>query len=951
MPNPIQALNLADFAAVLNNWTPQRRITTVHIHCTDRPRHADWRGLPSVEGMRRFHQSIGMRDIAQHLTIDPAGILWTGRPFDAIPASVRGYNGTRDAGPFMIEMVGLFENNTDPFRDPQKQAVYGAVVEILKKSGLDEKAVKFHREFPNTGKTCPGMDLDPAAFRRDIAAWLAGKQGPTDITLPAGLGSDLGTRDLLAARADTDDEDQWQVPEDDDALYLQTALGQTAAGESSAAEDDAGARSVFAARSTSSEFRSLIGHAVNTSQGLLSSAGLMRNTPADLERLVLDHLLPAIQSGKIKHIVFHAHGGLVSERAALCYAKTMVPWWMSHGVYPVFFIWESNAMQAIFQQQRALAGRGITDWWDKGVEVATQPMAREIWSRIKANARRCSEAMTASGQPGGLFEFARILLRHRARFENQVQLHAVGHSTGPILLARLMPLLTSQGLRFSSLSYLAPAIRIDDFEDEVQPAINSSIDRLCIYTMNRKAERDDNVIGIYRKSLLYYVRDACEDRTDGRVLGLQEDLLDNPSMVTLFGLTHTKALRNQNPGAHTRIEFSQHRDQAQKNDRTTATEHGAFDNDKATMTAVLADIVQPVIPSLSGGRFFPTDADFRYCRSLDAPAREMDDFAARPPNPAGGCGCCPCCSCGGKKASEPSAFDEGFDGIPVSEAPDAVDETGDEEPVRQTGRRKAVCIGINDYADSPLSGCVSDCENWARKLRGIGFSVRTLTNQRATRTAMRNALRRLIAAARPGDELVYFYAGHGTQIEDLNGDEVDHYDEALVPVDYHRGQLFTDDDIYEECRQLELKGNVTLTIITDCCHSGTNTRARFGRDHTPKGSTNRFMPMKTPVVDAYRESRSGTRGSTPKWNEDDALPGIVAFAACRDREVALESNGRGDFTRHALSIFDTAIQRGDSNQQVLREILRAFGTDRHQNPQLQEPAQSLRKRPFLGGRA
>ena len=943
MPNPIQALNLADFAAVLKNWKPTRKITTVHIHCTDRPRHADWRGLPSVEGMRRYHQSIGMRDIAQHLTIDPAGVLWTGRPFDAIPASVRGYNGTRAAGPFMIEMVGLFENKTDLFKDPQKQAVYGAIVEVLRKFGLDQKAVLFHREFPGTGKTCPGMDLDPAHFRKDIASWLAGAHGPTDITLPVGLASDISARDLISANSDTDDdEDQWQVPEDEAALQMQTALGKT--------DNTSDSRSGFSARSVSSEFRSLIGHAVNTSQGLLSSQGLMHNTQTDLERLVLDHLVPAIQSGKIKHIVFHAHGGLVNERAALCYAKTMLPWWLSHGVYPVFFIWESNALQAIFQNQRAVASRGLGDWWDKGVEVATQPIARELWSRIKANARRCSEAMTASGQPGGLYEFAQSLLRHRAKFENAVQLHAIGHSTGPILLARFMPLLTNAGLKFSSLSYLAPAIRIDDFEDEVQTAIQNGINRLCVYTMNRKAERDDSVAGVYRKSLLYYVRDACEDWTEGRILGLQEDLLAASSMKSLFGVSNAKDLRTPNPNAITRIEFSQHKDQALKNDRTTATEHGAFDNDKATMSAVLADIMQPTMPSLSGGRFFPTEADFRYCRSLDAPARDFDPAA--PMAPGAGCACACCCgACAGKGTSGPTAFDEGFDDVPVSNDPGPEDGSPGSDADRHTGQAKAVCIGINDYADSPLSGCVSDCENWARKLRGIGFTVRTLTNQRATRTAMLNALRRLIAEAKPGDELVYFYAGHGTQIEDLSGDEVDHFDEALVPVDYHKGQLLTDDDIYQECRQLELKGNVTLTFITDCCHSGTNTRARFGRDEVPKGSKNRFMVMKSPVIDAYRAQRSGARSTTGTWQEDDALPGVIAFAACRDKEVALESNGQGDFTRHALSIFDKSLGRKDSNQQVLREILRAFGTDRRQNPQLQEPAQNLRKRPFLGGRS
>ena len=99
MPERIEVLSLSEFETLLAAWTPARRITEVHVHCTDHPRHAEFRGRASVEAMRAYHQSIGMADIAQHLTIDPRGLVWTGRPFDVMPASVRGHNGTPHAGP------------------------------------------------------------------------------------------------------------------------------------------------------------------------------------------------------------------------------------------------------------------------------------------------------------------------------------------------------------------------------------------------------------------------------------------------------------------------------------------------------------------------------------------------------------------------------------------------------------------------------------------------------------------------------------------------------------------------------------------------------------------------------------------------------------------------------------------------------------------------------------
>jgi hypothetical protein len=37
-------------------------------------------------------------------------------------------------------------------------------------------------------------------------------------------------------------------------------------------------------------------------------------------------------------------------------------------------------------------------------------------------------------------------------------------------------------------------------------------------------------------------------------------------------------------------------------------------------------------------------------------------------------------------------------------------------------------------------------------------------------------------------------SGHGTQTEDLDGDEGDDDDEAICPVDYHDNGLIVDDD-------------------------------------------------------------------------------------------------------------------------------------------------------------
>jgi hypothetical protein len=994
-------VDLAGFESVLQLWSPRRRVDSIHIHCTDRPRHADWRGLASMEAMRRHHMRIGMSDIAQHLTVDPQGGIWTGRAFDVPPASVRGHNGTAEVGPFMIEMVGFFQDGVDVLADPQAASVHAVVVAVLRKFGLDASAVKFHREFGSV-KTCPGLDLDADAFRKVIADMLA-----LDAKLPAAARASRAVQRRLHlaaspeaiadARASADvgdaaegDARDFEVPEDAASLAAQQALAEVLDSAGVAAPGADGARAMRAlglTRDVNPRFQDLVGHVINTSKGVLSGAGLMHQTVDDLDILIREHLAPAFAGGGMKHVVFYAHGGLVSEESALCYARTMLPWWLARGVYPIFFVWESSLFGTLWPKPRARA-RGISDWTDKGLEIVLQLAARPIWATMKKHARENSAPTTQFDMPGGLFQFAQ---RFNAWFDalpsrDRPKLHAVGHSTGPILLARFMPLVWSKGKDiarpFTSLSHLAPAMRIDDFLEEVSKPMADlgAVDALDIYTMNERAEKDDDVADVYRKSLLYFVRNACEDKTDGRILGLQEDLIATEAAARYFGLDATSkyALTVSNAASRTRIEFSQHQDQSPQNQATMAIEHGAFDNDAATMGSVLGRILglAPGTPLPPGPIRFPASSEFKRCeRERDRARGYADDDGDDDIGSAAGAadmdgswplaangGPCPCCPWAGTRPQ--SAFDAPAGTIDDDADHGAPEDDADAPSTRpqapliggaRAGRRLAVCIGIDAYRDSPLAGCVNDSKAWRRRLEALGFKVTPLINRNATRAALDDALAELVARARPGDELVFQFAGHGSQVADVDGDETDRYDEVLCPVDYHRGELFIDDDIYVSAAKLGLAPGAHLTFLMDCCHSGTNTRAAPPRVRPRAGQDRRgrWMTLPADAVEKYLALRQrGTRAARAfgTRSERDPLPGVVSFAACRDREVALEHDGQGDFTRHALAVLDGVVERGASNAAFLSAVLRRFGDDREQTPQMQDPLPALRKRAFLGGR-
>src|SRR6186713_248581 len=117
MPRPFVELTLDEFAEMLDRFPWRRRVTEVHVHHTFRPNHADFAARPPlqvIEGMFRFHtEERHFSDIAQHITIDPTGRIWTGRNWNVAPASATGFNGNAAAGPFMFEMIGDFDKDRD----------------------------------------------------------------------------------------------------------------------------------------------------------------------------------------------------------------------------------------------------------------------------------------------------------------------------------------------------------------------------------------------------------------------------------------------------------------------------------------------------------------------------------------------------------------------------------------------------------------------------------------------------------------------------------------------------------------------------------------------------------------------------------------------------------------------------------------------------------------------
>ncbi len=261
---------------------------------------------------------------------------------------------------------------------------------------------------------------------------------------------------------------------------------------------------------------------------------------------------------------------------------------------------------------------------------------------------------------------------------------------------------------------------------------------------------------------------------------------------------------------------------------------------------------------------------------------------------------------------------------------------------------RALIVGVEKYRDPlvpPTPGCEADARSMEQFISSVYqiTEVKVLINQEATAANIEHWFRSwLVAGTRPGDRVFFFYAGHGSQIADNNGDESkdDGKDETLAPYDVNprTGANMIRDDLFDELIA-RLSGRRAV-LVFDSCHSGTITRG------IPKlkefaGGGARYLP--TPEQFAELEStrslapggegyvvKSKTGGSRDLIAEDEfiepnrflAMAGTVIISAAGDREQAYPLVVNGVY-RGALSfLLIESLQSGQPNLSELAVSLR-----------------------------
>lgn len=909
-------ISVEQFAQLLDVFPFSRRITSVHMHHTWKPRRADFDGHRTIVGMWRYHtQTNHWRDIAQHITIDPEGFIWLGRNWNLPPASAAGFNGNAGSGPFMLEVIGNFDEGQDPFDGAQRTTALKVVALVQSRFDLGSSSLMFHNAM--SSKSCPGTSLDYAKVLEEVAGQRAA------LTVD-------GQPRRAEVRGPFPDEANLELRETIERLTREVPLGEEPPDAelshfefSESPWPESPEQGLDAARGAGLDTETLASmrpYLVNLSMGRLSGEGEARTTKEDVDAIFEQSLPAAIDkakaSGRKLQLLFFAHGGLVSEASGLRIAAGHIEWWKKNGIYPIYFVWETGLFETIGQLLKRARQGATRDIWDFTTDPIIEIAARalqgpRIWGGMKSSAEHAVDAPTPTDKVGGGAHYVATQLKALCDAHgDHLELYAVGHSAGAVFHSHFLT--TARQLKvptFKSAHFMAPAIRVDAFKEHLAPNIGTGkvVEHLTLFTMQRDYERRDDCANIYRKSLLYLIHHALEPQRATPILGLEESLRADAGLKNLFGL-------GGSPSALGEVIWSVSPGDSGRS-ASTSTSHGDFDNDAPTMNSIARRVL--------GKADADAIVEFPDARSIGVIARPWTEevdwpeelLANRPPPRL------PAMVATAPSTGHPPAVN--------------IESAQTSYPQQQAagGRRLALCVGIDRYPDPrhQLAGCVADARLWSDTLGRLGFTTSLLLDQDATRDGIERELKILLGQSRPGDVVVFQYAGHGTYVPDMDGDEVSGPDDqALCPVDFKTGALFIDDDLHKVLGQAP--EGVSVTCFMDCCHSGSIIRFGMGAAALPRSRRDerqRYVRATPELIDAharYRQKLGGRRSVNDQIRH-------VLFAACKESEPAWESNGHGEFTVHATQLLAAGID-SVSNAQFAKRVLDAFGPQRRQEPQL-----------------
>ncbi|CAF3329042.1 unnamed protein product, partial [Rotaria sp. Silwood2] len=207
-------------------------------------------------------------------------------------------------------------------------------------------------------------------------------------------------------------------------------------------------------------------------------------------------------------------------------------------------------------------------------------------------------------------------------------------------------------------------------------------------------------------------------------------------------------------------------------------------------------------------------------------------------------------------------------------------------------RKLALVIGIGEYENfDQLSNPENDARDMESALESIGFTVTMVLHLK--RVEMKHALVKFEDSIQPGDMVLFYFAGHGTQWEDQN---------YLLPKDIPDAQSVNLNrsaiNAQDVLNTLDDRNPFVTIFLLDCCRKYYLRNPKLderGDPHSSDSSPADFKPM----------HKAGS---------------LIAFA-CAPGTGAIENRGQrnGLFTKHLLQHIKTP---NEDIQMILRVVRR-----------------------------
>lgn len=203
--------------------------------------------------------------------------------------------------------------------------------------------------------------------------------------------------------------------------------------------------------------------------------------------------------------------------------------------------------------------------------------------------------------------------------------------------------------------------------------------------------------------------------------------------------------------------------------------------------------------------------------------------------------------------------------------------------------RWALLVGVGDYQRTDVNwllGPLNDVPAMRELLEEkYGFApehMKTLLNKEATRANLLAGWDWLVASAKPGDQVVFFFSGHGTRIKErVPGTHPGGYESALCPFDSLTAKdLVPGSEIGERIDKLKTD---QVVVVVDACHSGFASRAP---SITPRFIPGRLFgqvlpPKSGPTGQATRDGETAFSDLTKQTEKPTGT-----FALSRDQVAA-----------------------------------------------------------------